>query len=274
MKYLLAVVLIVIMIAAGCRSTKKISTVIQTPKDKDSIAVVDVAKAYADSLQLVKDSYSKIIAHHIEYTYFSAKVNIEYDDVQGGNHYNFNAFIRMQKDSVIWMSVIAALGIEGFKVKVTKDSVFVLDKIAKTYQARSLDYIRDEAHLPFDFKNLQDLVVGNNICFDTAVTYFSNEGDNVMLQTEGEQFQHLFTFLKSNNTIINDKIDDVRDNHNRTMAIANTDFFHISNYQFPINRKITITDKKIINVSLNYKQVDFNQTLNFPFSIPKNYKRK
>lgn len=272
MKKSVAFILIVIVVAFGCRSTKKISTVIQTPKD--STADVNLAKAYADSVKMVQDYYQVLKGHHIDYTYFSAKININYDDVQGGTHYDFNTFVRMKKDSIIWMSVIAALGIEGFKIKITPDSVFVLDKVAKTYQARSLDYIKETAHLPFDFKTLQDLVVGNNIYVDSTVSFFDNSGDKVLLQTTGDVFQHLFTILKDDKTIINDKIDDIASSYNRTLAIANKDFIKVGNYDFPTDRLITISEKKIITVALNYKQVDFNQTLNFPFNIPKNFKRK
>lgn len=261
-----------LILGEGCRSTKKISTVIQTPKDSSAI---DASKALADSLMRVRKAYDRVLANKIDYNYFSAKVNIEYDDAAKEEHYDFNSFIRVQKDSVIWMSIIAALGIEGFRVKITPDSVFVLDKVAKTYQARSLDYIREVAQIPFDFKTLQNLIIGNNIYIDSSVTYYSDGGDNIMLQTEGDEFTHLFTIDKAENKIYNNKIDDMHDNHNRTLTIANQAFANISDFFFPTERKITISDKKLITIALKYKQVDFNnQKLNFPFSIPRNYKRK
>jgi hypothetical protein len=268
--HILSVLFLLIISAAGCRSTKKISTVIQTPKDT---VAFDAAKAYADSVQRVKTAYDRLLKNHVDYVYFSSKVNIEYDDAKG-EHYDFNAFVRMYNDSVIWMSIIAALGIEGFRVKITPDSVFVLDKIAKTYQARSLDYIRDVAQIPFDFKTLQNLIVGNNIYTDSTVTYFDDAGANIMLQTTGPIFVHLFTMSKTENKILNNKIDDMHEVPTRTLSIANLSFENVNGFNFPSERRITITDKKMSTLALKYKQIDFNQKLNFPFSVPRNYKRK
>jgi hypothetical protein len=47
----------------------------------------------------------------------------------------------MKKDSLIWISVNGALGIEGMRVLIDKDSVRILNKLDKEYQVRSLEYL-------------------------------------------------------------------------------------------------------------------------------------
>ena len=71
-------------------------------------------------------------------------------DYRGGDdkHYDVNATIRMHKDSLIWASVNAVLGIEAMRLLITKDSVFLLDKLNKTYTTRSVDYLQEETSLP------------------------------------------------------------------------------------------------------------------------------
>ena len=41
---------------------------------------------------------------------------------------------------------------------------------------------------------------------------------------------------------------------------------------FAQKRSITVAEKKNLEIRLNYKQYEFNETLSFPFSVPKNYK--
>jgi hypothetical protein len=49
-----------------------------------------------------------------------------------GKNYDVNATMRMYKDSAIWLSANAVLGIEAMRVLITKDSVKLLNKLDKT----------------------------------------------------------------------------------------------------------------------------------------------
>ncbi len=122
----------------SCRSTKKISTAI-AKKDTAGMAVRNNAKD--DSSIFIRNTLNQLKANRIAYNTFSAKVNIDYRDAADKN-YNVNAIIRMYRDSAIWISANAVLGIEALRVLITKDSVKVLNKLEKTYSARSVDYLQ------------------------------------------------------------------------------------------------------------------------------------
>jgi hypothetical protein len=80
----------------------------------------------------------------------------------------FNANIRMRKDSVIWVSVNPALGIEVLRVMIKPDSVMVISKIPdnKFWYAGDYSVINQMLKLDADFGMIQDLLVGNPIDFD------------------------------------------------------------------------------------------------------------
>jgi outer membrane lipoprotein-sorting protein len=40
---------------------------------------------------------------------------------------------------------------------------------------------------------------------------------------------------------------------------------------FATKRRISIAEKKKLDIRLDFKQYAFNETVSFPFSIPKNY---
>ena len=66
----------------------------------------------------------------------------------------------MKKDSIIWISVNGALGIEGMRVLIDKDSVRILNKLDKEYQVRSLEYLQEVAAFPLDLRTVQELIIG------------------------------------------------------------------------------------------------------------------
>ena len=72
----------------------------------------------------------------------------------------------------------------------------------------------------------------------------------------------------------NSKLDDVDVNRARTCLVIYGDYEKKDNIRFSTFRKITVSEKSKLDIEMKYKQYDFNEELNFPFSIPKNYKRQ
>lgn len=58
-----------------------------------------------------------------QWNWFTAKLNIQ---PESGMISNFGGQIRMQRDSVIWISVTALLGVEAARIMITPDSLFVI----------------------------------------------------------------------------------------------------------------------------------------------------
>src|SRR5215216_5980977 len=150
------ITILAIIILASCRSTKKIQTAIAK---KDSVET-NIVVVKVDTPQLIKSIVEKLDSNWVEFTTFSAKVDIDY---RGGDdkHYDVNASMRMYKDSLIWISVNAVFGIEAMRMLITSDSVFLLDKLNKSYLVRSIDYLQEVTSLPLTLSMLQDLLVGN-----------------------------------------------------------------------------------------------------------------
>ena len=128
--------LIAMVLFASCRSTRKIQTVV-APKDSTSVALPK-GMSHEDSMKFISDTYHGIINNHIDFSSFSSKIEVDYEDGDG-KKYDVTAHIRMLKDSVIWISVRAILGIEGLRAYITRDSVKLLDKQNNIYTARKVD---------------------------------------------------------------------------------------------------------------------------------------
>lgn len=82
-----------------------------------------------------------------------------------GNGMNFDDLsgqMRMRKDSLIWLSINATLGIEVVRAKVSNDSVWVINRLEKTYLAEPLDSLAMQFGIPLNLPLLQTLLLDNN----------------------------------------------------------------------------------------------------------------
>jgi len=259
-----------ICIFSSCRSTRKIQTAI-AKKDTVAAPTVIVDHPKDDSIAYMSNVYQSIQKNKIDYTTFSAKIDVEYEDADG-KKYDVNAHLRMYKDSVIWVSITALLGIEGLRAYITPDSVKILDKQNKVYIARSVSYLQEVTELPLDLHTLQELIIGNPVFFDENILSYNRAQGTISLQNNGTYFKNLFTVDENSKLPQSSKLDDLDEMRNRTCYLSYSDYEDKKGVNFPTKRNITVSEKKKLDIKLNFKQYDFNETLSFPFSVPKNYK--
>ncbi len=255
----------------SCRSTKKIQTAI-AKKDTVLADTPPVINPHDDSVTFMKENYSRIIANRISFMTFSAKIDVDYEDAEG-KKYNVNAHIRMYRDSVIWVSITGPLGIEGLRAYITNDSVKLLDKQNKVYTARSVSYLQEVTELPLGLQSLQDLLIGNPVFLDSNLVSYSKAVNTISILSNGNFFKNLFTVDAAERLLQSSKLDDLDELKNRTCYLTYDDYENKKGPNFSAKRGINVAEKKRLDIKLNFKQYDFNETLSFPFSIPKNYKR-
>lgn len=269
MRTLTILIVLFALAVTSCRPTKKIQTAITK---KDSTEVVIVSKNGAeDSLRFIRETYNGIVKNHIDFTTFNAKVNVDYVDADD-KKYNVNASLRMYKDSAIWISVNAIFGIEALRVLVTRDSVKILDKQHKVYTARSVKFLQEVSALPLDLSSLQDLLIGNPVFVDSTIISYTKSGNLISLTSIGSLFKSLVTLHEDDHTIERIKLDDLDQLRNRTCDLTYSDYENKKGVRFSTTRKISVAEQKKLDIKLEFKQYNFNEPLNFPFSVPKNYK--
>ena len=254
----------------GCRSTKAINKTLAT---KDSVALPPSDVSSRDSLLLNDDTKALLRSNYINYNTFSAKIKV---DVQAKDNVpELTANLRMIRDSIIWISLQATfLNIEAYRVRITKDSVILLNKLDKEVQYRTLDYLQDVTQIPFDFKTIQDILVGNPVFFTDSNAVVRKKDDQLLVYSVGNLFKNLLTLNSANSQLTHSKLDDIDINRNRTASISYNDYENINGSPFSTRRQIIITEKNRIDIKMNFKQVEFNKELSVTFSVPKNYKKK
>lgn len=269
--WMFVVFILFVVFFSSCKSTKKIQAAIAK---KDTTAVVIKETTNEDSLNIIRNAVSEIHKKHTDFKTFSAKIKVDYEDSKGKQP-GITAFVRMIKDSVIWISGYATVfNIEAFRAKITTDSVIVIDKINKLVQRRSIDYLQEVTQIPFDFKTLQDLLIGNPVFLTDSVVSYKETETKILLATIDSNFKHLVTLTKPSRHITHSKLDDLDITRNRTADITYDDFEENNGRVFSKEREITVSEKNKLDIQLKYKQYEFDKDVQVNFNIPKNYKSR
>jgi outer membrane lipoprotein-sorting protein len=132
--------------AASCKTKKEIA--VATP-----IKEIDVKSA----AYLLEKMYQNEARFETLSGKFSAEVTAD------GTTSSFKATLRIRKDSLIWISISPALGIEVARVIITKDSLKYMNRINASYFEGDHSYLSGLLNTEVDYSLFEAIFVGNSI---------------------------------------------------------------------------------------------------------------
>lgn len=155
------IVLFIIVFASSCRKTKEATATREPLKERGAGFLL---KRYE--------------RNEFDFQWLGMKIDAEF--LRLGDTQGFKANVRMKKDSVIWISISPALGIEVFRVKITPDSLQYVSKIPdnKYYYSGPYEALNAIVHTDLDFEMLQEIFVGNAIGLEKDEGKFRTEVDD------------------------------------------------------------------------------------------------
>lgn len=259
--------------SGGCHSTKRLQTAINK---KDTLLAARKVMPEDSSFNKIpaEEALNALNKNRIDFKTFSSKARIQYED-HNGKQPDFNAFIRLQKDSILWVSISSTfLGIEAFRIFITPDTLIILNKLNKVAEFHPFSYIESFAKIPMDFKLLQNIIIGNPVYLGDSIVSYRKTENHILIGTVGDFFKNLITLSAEKNHLERIKLDDVDVSQNRTATLLYGDYENNGGFDFATLREINVSEKSKVNVSIEFKQYGFNKELSFPFTIPRNYKTK
>jgi hypothetical protein len=226
--------------------------------------------------QPVKTEKPSIQVKEIAFDYFQGKAKIDYDD--GTNQFSSPMTIRIRKDSVIWISVNPALGIEVVRALITQDSIFVIDKINKHYYALGINYVKEKFGVDVTFHMIQATLVGNLLQPIDTSDVVSFEGDFGILEQKRGNLEIRNYVSKSNQKIENIVVKDHPTSNNVTIKYS--EFAPLDTAQFAYTIQLLANYKlqqglMKSNVNINYQRAEIKgKDLRFPFNVKNKYEKK
>jgi hypothetical protein len=206
----------------------------------------------------------------LKYNWFFAKAKIEIEDSKNNN--TVNAIIRMKKDSVIWISLNAILGIEVSRILITPDSVKLLDKFNKRYYKKDFNYIKQITHMPgLTFDILQRAITGSEIGFENKNPIVEKVDSAYKILTTENQVQNIIWVNALNLTLSKKQLEDRVINQSYEMNYA--DYRLLADRLFSFKRKVKINSQADNNyqLSIDYNKVTLDEPQRIPFNVPEKY---
>jgi len=186
---------------------------------------------------------------------------------------NISASLRMVKDSVIWFN-FSKLGFPVAKLKITPQGVKFYEKIGKTSFEGDFKLIGKWLGTEFDFVQIQNLFLGEPILNLEEEKYnVSVRESKYELQSKKRNpiFDIKYWIDPLDFKVVKEEISHVEKNQNLTILYK--DFHKISESLFPKGFMIKArSDDMTTIIDVNYKNVQFNVPLKFPFAIPAGYR--
>ena len=93
------------------------------------------------------------------YQWVTAKMDMDIA-APGLEYHNVSGILRMRRDSTIWISASAMMGIEAVRTRITCDSVILLNRLDGSYLAEPLDTVMAKLQLPLTLHESQTLLLG------------------------------------------------------------------------------------------------------------------
>ena len=107
------------------------------------------------------DSKKKLVspmAHVADYQWMTAKMSgtlkVEQEELP------FTGALRMRRDSTVWISASAFLGMESIRTLVTQDSVILVNRMNQTYLAEPISTMAQTVQAP-SLREIQALLLGD-----------------------------------------------------------------------------------------------------------------
>lgn len=221
-------------------------------------------------------SSKKIIGNHYDVSFDKKTINgiikAKYQDKNRSQVLNIS--FRIQKDSAIWMSG-RILNITLAKLYITPTTVQFYEKLGKTYFKGNFSLLSDFLGTEVDFEIVQNLLLGQALT-DLKDQKFDSEvfGKSYRLapKQQHELFDLLFWMNPTNFKVSRQEVrqPDIQ----KRLTIDYVEYQKIQDEVLPKKINITAIDKvERVYLSLEYKSVEFNNSIRFPFSIPKGYKQ-
>lgn len=210
----------------------------------------------------------KLIASQVNAEWFSAKAKITYQDKYGRE--TVSSTIRIRKDSIIWMN-FKKFSIEGARVLIRPDSVFVIDRLNNEYMAKPFEYMQREYRLPVNFQGLQALLLGNPVFFSTK-SEAGVDSTRYRLTQHTDQLNVSYWMDGVKMMLEEFFIEDFR--NRRSISVVASSYGQLpdkQNFSYFRTLNLSSADLGDMKVDLDFSKVEINVPQNTPFEIPSNY---
>ena len=216
-------------------------------------------------------SVKNVIRNHeasgVKYRTLSGRLGIDYSD--GEDTQSVTVTLRMKKDEVIWLS--APLGV--IKVLITPGRVSFYNKLNNEYFDGDYSYLSQLLGSEVDFEKLQNILLGQSLLELEGRNYdlgYTAEAYELKPKASLELYKFLLKIEPRHFRIASQEL--AQPERKRMMEVRYERYQEVQGQALPdyVQIEAIEADKKV-TIGINYKQLELNRELRFPYKIPKGF---
>lgn len=230
--------------------------------------------SYIDSPSNSKDLIKKVNLNNISPEWMSLNTKIKIN--KEGQETTINSQIRVRKDSVIWVSAKAPLGIEVFRTMITPDSIYFMSRIDKTYFVKPISHLKNVVKADISFNQLQSILFASpeikNENFEFSES--TNISYNFSLKSSKISYSiHPLFYRVEKIEIIASEEKRLEINFynylkRKLKKVAGDEYFIGF---FPNKILVNVRFDEVFDAEINYTKIEFNKKSSLSFKIPSSY---
>lgn len=263
----LAMMVMAILMTTACGSVKKTTDTTQpnTPSNGQGTQTTTVT------------SYDAIIATLGNWQTLQTGGNIT---LKAGSSFSSSIQVRMLRNEAIFISLRPVLGIEVGWLLITADSLYAVDKVHKRIVAEKVSLLT--AGIPVTVSDVQDIFLGRPFIIgkgtlnegSASQVNVSTQGNKTLISPNESYKGYMYTFKFDDKKRIMSL--DIMPQGNATAAYqvkySDVKPTAAGNVAHSINVNATV-EKKKLDFSLSYKNIEWNGNVKIDKSIPNGYSR-
>jgi len=230
--------------------------------------------------------YSRMLENQISFDYLNSKFSVVYQ--RGKKKTDLRGQLRIRKDSLIWVSLSPALGIEAARISLTDDSVKFINRLNKTYLTGEYKILDSLMRTSIDYSIIESMIIGNDLT-QYDVDKYKASIDGGLYRITIQKRTKIRKYIKrgeidtkvlvqniwldpQNFKIRKIEIRELGDDNKKLQVFYNK-YQAVESQLFPSEVRIEIIAEDKIMIDIKFGKTELNQTLKFPFRISKKYER-
>ena len=219
-----------------------------------------------------KNKADEIIANHYknQLNFETAAIKASFSFENSKQSLDASADVRIKNNEIIWIN-LKVFGLPMAKALITPTRVSFYEKLNNVYLEGDFKYLSELLGTDLNFQKVQNLLLGLPMDDLRKEDFLAEIAENLFKITNKNQAEteKSFSFESANYLL---KIQDLKQPaKNRGIVISYPAYQTIENQFLPTGMSIIANQKDQVKIEVNYKKINFNENLTYPYEIPKGY---
>lgn len=179
---------------------------------------------------------------------------------------------RWQKDEQLWV-MVKKFGFEAARMLIKKDSVFMINRLEKSYIATDFEGLSRKYNVPLNFDLVQTLVLGNYWNHETTNQTVAIDSVYYRMYADDQRINSNQWLYGGNYRLHRLLVEDKKERQSLDYQLTN--FKKLENGVFPYDRSLALLQdqKTRSEVDIAFSDVKAGEPVKMTFSIPSGYKQ-